>query len=291
MHEKQVHDIDSSGDVHLSPSFMNQDRECTILIWTINHSYANPYLLSIPLLTCSLHALLDFTHKKIKTFSFTARTSNLDVKQSNLISLEHSLANKDEEEDISCTEFFDHYDCSGKSLKIYVDELCGGSSNVDELCTVSCDLNHTCILDMKHGDLTAGEELQPSTLDHIQPFSTWELKVVKVLDIVRPPPSVNWIQHQADSCPYPLLWLQHCVFLTMIRSVSTCAPWSCYCFFFVHLIELHTHIYPRSNRIHVFSLAICSSCVLMVEILALILQLRLSMGHHFTRYIHLDIGY
>jgi hypothetical protein len=132
-----------------------------------------------------LHALLDFTHKKIKTFSFTARTSNLDVKQSNLISLEHSLANKDEEEDISCTEFFDHYDCSGKSLKIYVDELCGGSSNVDELCTVSCDLNHTCILDMKHGDLTAGEELQPSTLDHIQPFSTWELKVVKVLDIVR----------------------------------------------------------------------------------------------------------
>lgn len=134
-----VHDIDSSGDVHLNPSFMNQD----------------------------------------------PRTSNLDVKQSNLISLEHSLANKDEEEDISCTEFFDHYDCSGKSLKIYVDELCGGSSNVDELCTVSCDLNHTCILDMKHGDLTAGEELQPSTLDHIQPFSTWELKVVKVLDIVR----------------------------------------------------------------------------------------------------------
>lgn len=68
MHEKQVHDIDSCGDVHLSPSFMNQDRECTILIWTINHSYANPYLLSIPLLTCSLHALLDFTHKKSKPF-------------------------------------------------------------------------------------------------------------------------------------------------------------------------------------------------------------------------------
>lgn len=32
MHEKQVHDIDSSWDVHLNPSFMNQDRECTILI-------------------------------------------------------------------------------------------------------------------------------------------------------------------------------------------------------------------------------------------------------------------
>lgn len=103
------------------------------------------------------------------------------MKQTNLISLEHSLANKDEEEDISCMEFFDHYDCSGESLKIYVDELCSGSSNVDELYTVSCDLNYPCLLDIKHGDLIAGE----LTLDHIQPFSTWELKVVKALHIVR----------------------------------------------------------------------------------------------------------
>ncbi|CAO2199510.1 unnamed protein product [Urochloa humidicola] len=101
------------------------------------------------------------------------------------LSLEHSVENKDEEEEeeITAMQFFDQLDCSGDSLKRYVDEPCSGSSNMGHGATLvikhdsspSIMNPESCACNIKHGALTPEEEVQLQ----------WELKAVKALNIVR----------------------------------------------------------------------------------------------------------
>lgn len=69
---------------------------------------------------------------------------------------------------------------SGKILDVY------------QLCNDSCDTNQLCTTDVKHGDLADVEELERILgrtdcryKDLLQPCSTWEVKVAKILNMVR----------------------------------------------------------------------------------------------------------